>query len=259
MNKNIQFCGAAIGDICGSIYESANRKTDKPEEIDLLDARCFITDDTAMTAAIADAARTDKDYQKALFTWANRYPDLGYAGLFWQWFHSSDPKPYNSWGNGSAMRVSPIGWLFDDEETVLAEAKRSAEPTHNHPEGIKGAQSVALAIFLLRTGATKEQIKERIEKDFGYDLSKTLAEIRPTYEFDVSCQGSVPVAFIAFLESHDFVSTIQNALSVGGDSDTLAAIAGSIAEAHYKNIPTEVQEFACAKLPHDIRSVLGLS
>jgi hypothetical protein len=141
------------------------------------------------------------------------------------------------------MRVSAIGWMFDTEEEVLREAKRSAEPTHNHPEGVKGAQSVALAIFLCRNGASKEQVKERIEKEFGYDLSRTLADIRPTYVFDVTCQGSVPVAIIAFLESHDFVSTIQNAISVGGDSDTIAAIAGSIAEACYG--------LGCVELPSD--------
>ena len=255
---NYGIYGAVIGDICGSIYERHNRKTDKPEEIDLFDARCHFTDDTVLTAAIAEAARTDRNYQSSLLKWARLYPRAGYGGGFRNWLRSDNPQPYNSFGNGSAMRVSPIGWFFDTEEEVLAEAKRSAEPTHNHPEGIKGAQAVALAIFLLRKGASKQQMKERIEKDFGYDLSRTLADIRPDYKFDVTCQGSVPVAIIAFLESHDFVSAIQNAISVGGDSDTIAAITGSIAEAHYREVPAELKEVASRKLVTDIASVLGI-
>ena len=193
--------GAAIGDICGSVYEFSDFKADKPETIDLVNKRCFFTDDTVITAAIAEAVRTDRNYTAAVYEWANRYPAAGYASMFFEWFHSKNPQPYNSWGNGSAMRVSPVAWAFDTEEEVLEEAKRSAEITHNHPEGIKGAQATALAIFMVRNGMNKATIKERIELDFGYDLTRTLDEIRPTYKFDVSCQGSVPEAIIAFLES----------------------------------------------------------
>jgi len=249
--------GAAIGDICGSIYEGNNRKTDKPEEIELMNPMCRFTDDTVLTAATACAAATDRDYGKALHWWANRYPNAGYGPSFIQWMRSKNPQPYNSWGNGSAMRVSPIAWYFDDEATVLAEAARSAEPTHNHPEGIKGAQAVALAVLLARTGHGKE-IKERIQSEFGYDLSKTLAEIRPTYEFDVSCQGTVPVAITAFLESHDFVSAIQNAISVGGDSDTIAAITGSIAEGAYylSESHKQLSNFALSKMPRELQQIV---
>jgi len=263
--------GAVIGDICGSIYEWNNRKTEKPEEIRLTDIRCRFTDDTVLTAAIAEATRTGRDYKKALYKWANMYPDVGYGPQFKEWFRSEDPQPYNSWGNGSAMRVSPIGWYFDDEETVLGEAMASAEPTHNHPEGIKGAQAVALAVFLCRKGVEKQTLKDRIESEFGYDLSRTLAEIRPNYKFDVSCQGSVPEAIIAFLESTHFESSIKNAISIGGDSDTIACITGSIAEAYYQFNPHDVvyecaidgihgwlRKFARYKLTPEIRAALEM-
>ena len=253
--------GATIGDICGSIYERYNRKTDRPEEIELVRPDCLFTDDTVLTAAIAAALLKDRNYGAALYEWANKYPTIGYAGMFYEWFHSENPQPYNSWGNGSAMRVSPIGWYFDDEDMVLAEAKLSAEPTHNHPEGIKGAQAVALAILLARQGQEKKLIQSTIQERFEYDLNRTLAEIRPNYKCDlacISCQGSVPEAIIAFLESHDFVSAIQNAISIGGDSDTIACITGSIAEAYYDEIPENLKAFAQSKLPEDIREALGI-
>ena len=259
MNKfDTGLYGAAIGDICGSIYEFSDFKADKPETIELINERCFFTDDTVITAAIAKAVRTDRNYTAAVYEWANRYPDAGYASMFYEWFHSENPQPYNSWGNGSAMRVSPVAWAFDTEEEVLEEAKRSAEITHNHPEGIKGAQSVALAIFICRNGIEKQALKERIETDFCYDLTRTLADIRPGYKFDVSCQGSVPEAIIAFLESQDFVSAIQNAISIGGDTDTIACITGSIAEAYYKDVPENLKAFARSKLPEDIKEALGI-
>ena len=225
--------GAIIGDICGSPFEGREVKWTDPEDVPLFmvggmsGAGC--TDDTVLTVACYEAASGDRDYKRAYLKYGNALPDAGYGGMFCQWLKSKDPKPYNSYGNGSAMRVSAIGWLFNDEETVLTDAKRSAEPTHNHPEGIKGAQAVALAIFLLRNGISKQELKERIEKDFGYDLSRTLAEIRPTYGFDVTCQGTVPVAITAFLESCDFESAIRNAISMSGDTDTLACITGSLA------------------------------
>jgi ADP-ribosylglycohydrolase len=260
--------GAVVGDICGSIYQWNNRKTDKPSEIELINSKCYFTDDTVLTAAVADAARTDWDYQRAIYAWANRYSDLEYGTNFFNWFHSDNLKPYQSYGNGSAMRVSYIGWAFTTDTVsphtnglaemfLEEEARASAEVTHNHPEGIKGAQAVATAIFLARKNESKDKIKQFIQSKFEYDLNRTLDEIRPTYRFDVTCQGSVPQAIIAFLESHDFVSAIQNAISIGGDSDTIACITGSIAEAYYKEIPQELKDFAKSKLPDDIQKALG--
>jgi len=169
-----------------------------------------------------------------------RHPNAGYGGSFHRWLRSHDPQPYNSWGNGSAMRVSPVGFAFSTEEQVLAHARQTAEITHNHPEGIKGAQATALAVLLARTGHRKAVIKERIARQFGYDLQRTLAGIRPTYSFDISCQGTVPEALIAFFESDSYEDAIRNAISLGGDSDTLACIVGGIAEAFYGGVPEAI-------------------
>ena len=248
--------GAIIGDICGSIYEFNNFRTDNPDEIQLIDPRCFFTDDTVLTCAIMDALLSNRNYKKAVYRWANKYPKRGYGHRFVLWYTSFFPKPYNSFGNGAAMRASSIGWAFDTIEETMAEAKRSAEITHNHPEGIKGAQATAIAIFLARQGKGKEIIKKCIEDTFGYNLDRTLKNIRPLYVFNESCQGTVPEAIIAFLESEDFTSAIQNAISLGGDSDTLACITGGIAEAYYKNIPEELIEFANRILSQEIRDLL---
>ena len=248
--------GAIIGDMCGSIYEFNNFKTENPAEIPLIDPRCFFTDDTVLTCAIIDALLSKRDYKKTVYRWANKYPKRGYGHRFVIWYTSFFPKPYNSWGNGAAMRVSAIGWAFDTIEETLAEAKRSAEITHNHPEGIKGAQAAAAAVFLARQGKGKEIIKKCIEDTFGYDLNRTLKDIRPHYEFDESCQGTVPEAIIAFLESSDFQDAIQKAISLGGDSDTLACITGGIAEAYYKKIPDELIEFAKQKLSAEMVELL---
>jgi ADP-ribosylglycohydrolase len=241
--------GAIIGDICGSIYDFDNRKTDNPDEIELKNERCFFTDDTVLTCAVADAILGDHDYNRAIYTWANEYPDCGYGGRFAAWFRSEDAKPYNSWGNGSAMRTSPIGWAFDTLEETLAQAKLAAGVTHNHPEGVKGAQATSAAIFLARTGKTKDEMARYIETAFGYNLQRKLHDIRPHYRFDESCQGTVPEAIIAFMESRDFESSIQNAISLGGDSDTLACIAGSIAEAYYGKIPDDFMPFMTGRIP----------
>ena len=248
--------GAIIGDICGSIYEFNNFKTDSPGEIQLIDPRCFFTDDTVLTCAVMEALLLKRNYKKAVYDWANKYPKRGYGHRFILWYTSFFPKPYNSWGNGSAMRVSPIGWAFDTIEEILAEAKRSSEITHNHPEGIKGAQATAAAIFLARQGKSKEIIKKCIEDTFGYNLHRTLKDIRPEYKFNESCQETVPEAIVAFLESEDFTGAIQNAISLGGDADTLACITGSIAEAYYKNIPEELLEFANRLLSREMRDLL---
>ena len=179
------------------------------------------------------------------------YPNSGYGGMFRQWMHAENPQPYNSFGNGSAMRVSPVGWAFNTVEEVLREAEASAAVTHNHPEGIKGAQAVALAIFRARSGSTKDEIRAETTQRFGYDLSSTLDEIRPTYQFDETCQKTVPPAIIAFLESLDFEDAIRKAISLGGDADTLAAITGSIAEAFYGGVPQEIVKEVQPRVPEE--------
>lgn len=239
--------GAMIGDIVGSVYEWHNIKT---TDFILFKNQCFFTDDSVLTAATAKALMTDGDYTKAYQDFARRYPGRGYGGNFHRWIYLDYPKPYNSWGNGSAMRVSPVGFAFDTVVEVLAEAERSAVVTHNHPEGIKGAQSTALAVLMARQNATQKDIRAEISRRFGYDLDRTLDEIRPTYSFDVSCQGSVPEAIIAFLESQDYEDAIRQAISIGGDSDTIACITGGIAEAYY-GIPENIAEEGRLVLPDE--------
>ena len=229
--------GAIAGDIIGSAYEWHNIKS---KEFDLFSPRSKFTDDTVLTIAVADCILNDRDYANTFKEYGRRYPHAGYGGNFNTWLHSDSLAPYNSYGNGSAMRVSPVGFAFDTLDKVLSEAKRSSEVTHNHPEGIKGAQATAAAIFLARTGKDKKEIRDYIEATFEYNLSPTLAEIRPGYRFDVTCQGSVPQAIIAFLESANYEDAIRNAISIGGDSDTIACITGGIAHAFYKSIPENI-------------------
>ncbi len=226
--------GAVAGDIIGSVYEFNNTHR---YDFELFTPRSTFTDDTVLTVAVADCILHGKDYARTIWEYGNRYPDRGYGGRFPNWLDSKDLKPYNSFGNGSAMRVSPVGFAFDTLEETLAEARRSAEVTHNHPEGIKGAQAVAAAIFLARRGESKGYIREYITDTFGYDLNRTLDEIRPNYTFDETCQGSVPEAIIAFLESNDYEDAIRKAVTLGGDSDTIACITGGIAQAHYGGVP----------------------
>jgi len=245
--------GAMIGDIVGSIYEWHNIKT---TEFDFFEEKCFFTDDTVLTAATAKALMTDGDYTAAYQDFARRYPRRGYGGNFSQWIWSDNPQPYNSWGNGSAMRDSPVGFAFDTVEDVLAEAERSASVTHNHPEGIKGAQSTALAILMGREGASQADIRAEISGRFGYDLDRTLAKIRPSYTFDVSCQGSVPEAILAFLESEGYENAVRKAISLGGDSDTIACITGGIAQAFYGGVPQELAERGKSFLPDEFRQIL---
>jgi ADP-ribosylglycohydrolase len=215
-----------------------------------------VTDDSVLTIAVADAIINRRSYLDCVREYALKYPGSGFGGYFRRWMYSEDPQPYDSYGNGSAMRVSPVGWAFDTVEETLRQAKASAEITHNHPEGIKGAQAVALAIFRARIGATKEQIRSKITKQFGYDLSFTLDEIRLGYRFDETCQKTVPPAIVAFLESNDFEAAIRNVISLGGDADTLAAITGSIAEAFYGGVPEEIVEIVRKRVPGDLWSVI---
>lgn len=245
--------GAIAGDIIGSVYEKDNIKT---TEFTLFGPDSRFTDDTVLTVAIADSILHDKDYEVALRDWALQFPFAGYGRRFKKWLVGIISGPYNSWGNGSAMRVSPIGYACNSLEAVLAEAKRSAAVTHNHPEGIKGAQAMAAAVFLARIGYSRNAIKAHIERTFRYDLSRRLDDIRPIYEFDVSCQGSVPEAMIAFLESENFEDAIRKAISIGGDSDTIASMTGAIAEAFYREIPEAIVRKVEHLLPEKMWTVV---
>jgi len=247
--------GAIAGDIIGSRFEVIPTKS---RDFDLFTELNDFTDDTVLTVAIADAILQGSSYEENLKAFGRRYPDAGYGASFIKWLSGVLPGPYNSYGNGSAMRVSPVGFACTSEEQVLAEARRTAEVTHDHPEGIKGAQAVALAVFLARNGYNKSRIGAEIETRFGYDLSRTLVQIRPQYSFEVSCQRSVPESIIAFLESNDFVGAIRNAISLGGDSDTMGCIAGAIAQAYYGDIPRPVTEAVYTKIPEEFRKILIL-
>lgn len=237
----------------------------KSKEFPLFSWHSTYTDDTVMTLAVAQGfldagqdAGDDTIRQSVIRTMrelGRRYPHAGYGGQFRRWLTASDPQPYNSWGNGSAMRVSSAGWLFDDLDSVLRAAKLSAEVTHNPPEGIKGAQATAAAIFLARTGQSKAEIRAYIEEHFGYDLSRTCDEIRPVYRHVESCQETVPEAIAAFLEGEEFEDVIRTAVSLGGDCDTLTAIAGSIAEGFY-GVPEELRTECLKRLPDDLRGVV---
>jgi len=273
--------GAIVGDIAGSVYEWNNIKT---KEFPLFRKDCFFTDDTVMTCAVAEGILRGggkDDFIDAMKELGRRYPDAGYGGRFGRWIFSDDRRPYNSYGNGSAMRVSPCAWTMDCgffartgtlPPEGRAAARLSAEVTHDHPEGVKGAMATADAVFLCRywfggwcgedeepidgdPEECKRRVREHIEREYGYDLSRTLDEIRPVYRFNETCQETVPQAIIAFLESTGFEDAIRNAISLGGDSDTLAAITGSIAEAAY-GIPPWIREEAVSYLDEPLRDVL---
>jgi ADP-ribosylglycohydrolase len=231
--------GAIAGDIIGSVYEWNNIKT---KDFPLFSERCFFTDDTVLTVALADSILTGEPYLLNLKKYYFLYPGSGFGSSFGAWARSDTTEPYNSWGNGATMRISPAGYAFDSLETVLKKAQEFTQITHNHPEGIKGAQATASAIFLARTGKTREEIKHYIENTFHYDLNRDLDEIRRFYTFDESCQGTVPEALSAFLYSTDFEDAIRNAVSLGGDTDTLCCITGGIAEAFYGGVPDFIQE-----------------
>ena len=227
--------GAIAGDIIGSVYEF---DLQKPEyDFQLFTENSFFTDDTVLTAALADSILSGIDYKINLFKYYRLYPDCSYGNSFHIWASRKNSQAYNSWGNGSAMRVSPVGWAYNDLKTVLQKAKESAEITHNHPEGIKGAQATAAAIFLSRTGNSREKIKEYIEQNFNYNLNFELEEMRKSYSFNESCQGTVPQAIYTFLVSDSFEDSIRKTIYIGGDSDTLACINGSVAEAFYGGVP----------------------
>ncbi|MGD9567083.1 MAG: ADP-ribosylglycohydrolase family protein [Sedimentibacter sp.] len=246
--------GAIIGDIIGSAYEWNNVKH---KEFELFTDTTIFTDDTVMTIATIDAIINDIPFNKSYKKWFRKYPNEDYGGNFYYWGNSDSLEPYNSWGNGSAMRVSPVGIYYDTLDEVLLKSKESAEATHNHAEGIKGAQATASAIYLAKNKKNKLEIKEFIENTFGYDLNEKLDSIREWYEFDESCQGTVPQAIIAFLESNDFEDAIRNAISIGGDSDTLACITGGIAEAYYREIPSSILSKVSSILPQEMKLLVN--
>ncbi len=245
--------GAIAGDIIGSVFEANPIKT---TDFSLFSPNSRFTDDTVLTIAVAHAILYKKEYAKALKIFGQQYPNAGYGMSFQNWIFAENSSPYNSWGNGSAMRVSPVGFAFDSIDDVLAEAEKSAAVTHNHPEGIKGAQATALAVYLARNGEGKEDIRKQITHRFGYSLDQTLEAIQPEYRFDISCQGSVPQAIIAFLESENFEDAVRKAISLGGDSDTQACIAGGIAQAYYRHIPEPIIQKVYAVLPEPLLAVL---
>jgi ADP-ribosylglycohydrolase len=244
--------GAIAGDIIGSVYEAHPIKT---KDFSLFHPGCRFTDDTVLTVAVAQAILEHGDYLYWLQEMGCRYPNAGYGGSFIHWLRARDPQPYGSWGNGSAMRVSPVGFAFDTVDDVLREAARSAAVSHDHPEGIKGAQALALAVYLVRTSGDKELVRREVSDRFEYDLTRTVDEIRPSYRFDVSCQGSVPEAIVAFLDSDSYEDAIRNAVSLGGDSDTLACMAGGIAEAFYGPVPGHIQQRVRTMLPGDLSEI----
>ena len=255
--------GAILGDIIGSPYEFDQGY--KMKDFPLFSRNSEFTDDSVMTLAVADAflslppeaseVEIRRFLVRSMQTYGRKYPYAGYGGMFHRWLRDTNPQPYGSYGNGSAMRVSSVGWLFDDLQTVRHMARLSAEVTHNHPEGIKDAEATASAIYLARTGSTKAEIKAYIEANFHYDLSRTCDEIRPTYRHVESCQETVPESITAFLEGESFEDVIRTAVSLGGDCDTLTCIAGSIAEGFY-GVPEELKQQCRERLPEDLRKVL---
>jgi ADP-ribosylglycohydrolase len=245
--------GAIAGDIIGSVFEF---NPYKGTDFDLFSKRSFFTDDTVLSLAVAEAILTDGNYKSAVLRLGRQHPGAGYGGMFAEWLSADYQMAYYSFGNGSAMRVSPVGFAFNSEKDVLEQSLKSAAFTHNHPEGIKGAQATALTIWLARQNLDKEQIRKEISSRFGYDLQRTVGDIRQKYQFDVTCQGTVPEAIIAFLESEDYEDAIRKTISLGGDADTLGSITGGIAQAFYKEIPQHIVINTRDRLTEDLVDIL---
>jgi ADP-ribosylglycohydrolase len=247
--------GAIVGDVVGSVYEWNNHRS---KVFPLFDPRSSFTDDSVLTIALAYSILSGNDFSGVMRRYGESYPDAGYGGMFRRWLNDPSMGPYNSFGNGAAMRISPAGWAYPTLEETLAKAREFTEVTHNHPEGIKGAEATAGAIWMGRHGSSKAEIKTWLLKHTGYDLSRTCDQIRPGYQFNETCQETVPEALIAFLESTDFEDAIRLAISLGGDSDTLACITGSVAEAFYGGVPPEIERETLARLDNPLREVVGL-
>ena len=251
--------GAIIGDIVGSTREWHNIKT---EEFEMVPRGSRFTDDTVMTLAVAEWLMTDTEHRPETLVacmqqLGRKYPNAGYGKMLARWLTTDNPQPYNSFGNGSAMRVSPVGLYANTLEEAMELARITASVSHNHPEGIKGAQATAAAIFMARTGSTKDEIRRFISETFGYDLNRSCDDIRPTYGFDGSCQGTVPESIIAFLDGKDYEDALRLCISLGGDADTMGAITGAIAGAYYNKLPYTLYEFGINKLPDDIQKIIG--
>lgn len=254
--EQVKMLGALVGDIIGSTYEFYGTKR---TDFELFEEGCRFTDDSVMTLAVAkwlveDKKHTAKELIKCMQELGRKHPGAGYGGLFYSWLYQNDPQPYNSWGNGAGMRVSPVGLYAKTLDETLALAALTASVSHNHPEGVKGAQAIATSVFLCKQGKTKQEIRDYVEKTFCYNLHRTIAEIRPRYGFDVSCQGSVPEAIIAFLEGNSFEEVIRLAISLGGDSDTIGCMAGAIAACMYP-IPNYIAERCNNLLTDDLREI----
>lgn len=245
--------GAIAGDVIGSVHERGGIKT---KDFPLFVPGSRFTDDTVLSVAVAECLLTGQDYVDAFHDYYHAYPDAGYGKAFVGWAAERRRGPYGSWGNGSAMRVAPVGWAFGTLDEVVREAERSAAVTHDHPEGVRGAEAVAAAVFLARAGEPKDAIRGQIETRFGYDLSAKLDDIRLGYRFDVSCQGSVPQSLVAFLEAADFEDAIRNAVSLGGDTDTMACIAGAVAEAFFGEVPEALAGPVLTRLDDRLRGVV---
>jgi len=246
--------GAIAGDIIGSVHEFIGTKT---KDFPLFVPESKLTDDTVLTGAVADWIMTGRDLVDRLHAYTRDYPDCSYGLGYRKWAASGSREPYGSYGNGSAMRVSPVGFAYDTIEEVLNWAERSAVVTHNHPEGIRGAQATAAAIFYARRTKDKDAIRRKLELGFGYDLDQQLDDIRPSYRFNETCQETVPQALIAFLESTSYEDAVRNAISLGGDADTLACITGGIAEAYYGGVPEEILGPSMKLLDERLRTVVN--
>jgi ADP-ribosylglycohydrolase len=251
--------GAIAGDIIGSVYEGkvAWQSARTPHFQPLFHPKARFTDDTVLTIAVAESILHGGDLVDLFKDYARSYPSAGFGGTFRRWAASETRQPYQSWGNGSAMRVSPVGYAYDSLDEVLIRARWTAEVTHDHPEGIKGAQATAAAVFLARTGSSKEQIRDQIERRFRYPLDARIDDIRPTFPFDVSCRRTVPPAILAFLESTDYESAVRLAVSLGGDSDTIGCIAGGIAQAYYGGVPEGIRDQALHRLNDPLRAIVA--
>lgn len=262
---NEKILGAIMGDVLGSPYEWDEITS---RHFNLMNKECKYTDDTVMTVAVMEwllqsvdggvEALTEKSLTDIFRKWGRKYHKAGYGSRFRAWLRSDDYEPIDSFGNGSAMRVSPVAWWFDNEEDVLRFAERSAVVSHNHEEGIKGAKAVALAIFMARNHTPRHKIAEEITERFGYNLRRSIEDIKPTYKFDATCQGSVPESIISYMESRDVESAIINAIWLGGDTDTMADMAAAIAEARYgiDSASSKLREFVWDKLTDPMREVI---
>lgn len=252
-NASLVVLGAVCGDIIGSAYEFHSTKN---YDFRLLTPQSRFTDDTVCTIAVADSLLNHKPFAETLQLWCRKYFKAGYGGSFRNWIYKEPPCPYGSWGNGSAMRVSPVGaWARSLEEAQVL-AKLSAEVSHNHPEGIKGAKSIVTAIYMALRGCSKEFMKYYLSRTFKYDLSRSYQEIKKYYKFEVSCQRSVPESIICFLESHDYESAVRLAVAMGGDADTMGCIVGGIAAAYYGEIPAGILNECLSKLPEDMKTII---